>query len=238
MRTPYKAGNIKDDGVLLAFFDFYVLNEVWFKTVGMEDCGYATTKILPFKKERVIRETFEEKVTLLKEEVVRALEYSVRREIEHWWHHAGNCQYNDRTKRIRYEALNKRYGFRWGCDFTRTSLETVKEMFLTRCWAIQYGGKKWATATDFLIKLKASKTLKDDVYLIDRIFDLQHNTGHLLNKTNFRVLSRPRSFSHRRSLCTPLTFRFKASVDELAKYCSNLIYGIYRANLNYIQAAA
>jgi len=246
-RVAYKS-NIKSKGCLFLFFDFYTLNEIWFKTVGRTEYGYAETKILPFKKERVIDDTFREKVAAVKAEVIGALEYSVRREIRHWGDHvsfSAGAKFCDDVRvngTSNYDRANIKVGFTVEHptykNLIALPLESISTLFFANCWDRQYGGKKWGIATDFLIKLKASKNIKDDIFLIDRIFDLQHNCGFILNKTNFVVLAekrvKRRGKKNRAYYYKPLNFRFKASIEEMVENCSDIVQRIYFANRNYI----
>lgn len=247
-RVKYKS-QLRCKSLLTLFFDFYVMNEVWFRTLGAAHYGYPVTKILPHGKEEVINEVFMSKVAALKSQIVAALEASVRKEIRHWPNHTNHLRgakldsdgYEiDETSR--YYTANRRLGLkRWPSQksLKNLPLESIRELYFTRCWGDDYGGPKWGAATDFLIKLKASKSVKDDVFFIDRILDMQHNTGFILNKTVFATLddrSRARRCNKKGRLYTikPLTFRFVASMKEMVEHCSFTVKGIYTANLNYI----
>jgi len=129
----------------------------------------------------------------------------------------------------------KRHGVRSNTSLAKRPLSTISEAFHIKAWSSDYGGKRWGTATDFLIKLKESKSLKDDIFLLDRIFDLQHNTGHILNKTTFRCLSKSRRFRNAKNRpVQPLNFRFKATIKDMADKASAYVRGLYTANLAYI----
>ena len=248
---------IRDISLLQLFFDFYVLNEVWFRTQGAVHYGYPLTKVLPARKEQAIDETFRQKVAVLKEQVIAALEASVRREIRHWsdevrtW--VGGEQDDDEGYGYQcdviagtsfYDRANKRFGLKRyaaGSTLAKLPLTTIRELYFVKCWCSSYGGPKWGQATDLLIKLKEAKTFKDEIFLLDRIFDLQHNTGFVLNKTNFAILD-DRSYTRRRAkngrsyAVKPLNFRFLARVDEMVEFCSYYVKGLYFANKNYLAA--
>lgn len=49
-------------------------------------------------------------------------------------------------------------------------------------WEPAYGGEKWAEGCRAWLKLYEAKTLPDMVFWIDRVYDLQHNSGVLFNK--------------------------------------------------------
>jgi hypothetical protein len=88
------------------------------------------------------------------------------------------------------------------CDHTVLVLH--KFFSLYRLWNSFYGGKKWAKACKMWFELYNSKTIKDDIFIIDKIFDLQHNTGIIFSKKgcNFRQLT-------------------KTHLDNRSKFCHN-----------------
>jgi hypothetical protein len=66
-----------------------------------------------------------------------------------------------------------------------------KKTFITRAqkifsfdylWWDYYGGSSWKKACELWLLLYKSNSLKDDVYYIDLIYDLQHNTGFIFEK--------------------------------------------------------
>jgi hypothetical protein len=214
--------------LLRLFFDFYVLNELWFKTIGAAQYGYNTIKILPHKKEEAIDTTFNEIVQILKANVIEALERSVRNEIKHF-HGCGPDGDYYRSA----EMFIERYGDR---GLHKKSLDVIEKAFSLRGWSSSYGGKRWAQGTYWLQQLINSKTIKDDVFIIDRIFDLQHNSGFILNKTNFVRLSvgiKKTSWDEYYG-AKPLNLRFKSTPEKMTEYCSNYIKKLWFANKNYI----
>jgi hypothetical protein len=235
--------------ILSLFFDFYVLNEVWFRTVGMEVYGYAASIILPAAKERAIDSTFRAKVAAIKNEVVNALEASVRHEVRHW------ADETNRNKAFRKTCAavgikghdwddgseydeGKEYTYADGKAFSKLPLPSISMMYHARCWHRQYGGSRWGKGVDLLIKLKESKNIKDDIFLIDQIFDLQHNTGFILNKTGFAGLEdrvNRRLPNGRKTQIKALNFRFRGSTEELSEHCSWRVKGLYVANKNYLK---
>ena len=251
-RHTYKS-QLSSDAILNLFFDFYALNEIWFRTVGAAEYGYPVTRILPFSKENAINETFKSKVSLLKKQVIKALEVSVRGEARHWREYTYIEDYDAHGEPIsgpsHFEVTSHKIGYDTSMSWTAcrkffktTSLEKILFVFEADCWQLDYGGKRWAEATKLLIQLKNSKTLKDDVYLIDRIFDLQHNSGFVLNKTVFVTLDRRdygrvvRVKNKRKCAVKPLNYRFHATLDELVQYASEYVRGLYRANRRMINA--
>jgi hypothetical protein len=47
---------------------------------------------------------------------------------------------------------------------------------------------KWKDAASMLLKAESIKTIVEKIYWIDEVLDLQHNTGFILNKTEFMAL--------------------------------------------------
>lgn len=253
-RHRYKS-ELRSDAILDLFFDFYTLNEIWFRTMGAQEYGYPVTKILPYAKEKAIDETFKSKVALLKRQIIEALELSVRGEIKHWGFETRETEgakldeYNQYIPGTSiFDRLCNQIGYdqedSWKrrCSFlAKLPLETIRTLFFAKCWYRGYGGKRWGEATDLLIQLKNSKNIKDDVYLIDRIFDLQHNTGFVLNKTVFVTLDCKGEVQRKHKNgrwygVKPLNYRFTASLKELALYSSRHVRNLYTANLRFIGA--
>ena len=60
--------------------------------------------------------------------------------------------------------------------------ELSKFFYLKAKWNSSYGGDAWAGIAHFYIEVAESKTLKEKIENIDKLFSLQHNTGTVLNK--------------------------------------------------------
>ena len=232
------------------FLDFYVTNELYFRTCGAKDYGYFETKIIPYNKEKRIREIYENSVREMKERIIECLERSVKGEIRHLgkFGPSGPCYAAVHSTERRGWTPKKNYVIidnwikQYGNVKSLWPLDIIKRAFELKYWCRHYGGKRWAQGTELLIKLKQSNNIKDDFYLIDRILDLQHNTGFILNKTYFKYLSNYEfSTEEKRLLETkyriPLNFRFAASIDQMARYTSFKVYKIYAANKNYLNPA-
>jgi hypothetical protein len=246
-RKSYKH-KFTDDSLISLFFDFYALNEIWFRTVGASIYGYPTTKVLPFNKERAIDEAFHAKVTELKKEVIRALEHSVRGEVRHWTDNTSNETGEESDKNgwpiMGTSGIKRRPSQR---VLQALPLSSISTLFHAGCWFSDYGGKKWGMGTDALIALMNSKTIKDDIFYLDRIFDLQHNNGFILNKTSFAALEdetralvvawkpkRAKKMRVKKRYLKILDFRFKANLKDLVANASTYTKSLHQANLNYI----
>lgn len=226
-----------DEKVLLrSFFNLYSINEIWFKTVGATSYGYTSSVILPHKKESKINDLFQQIVEGFKHNLVRALEWSVRKEIKHW----NNATFYSHKDFKIGEAIRKKNKGKRLRDFP---LEEIARLFSLKCWEPEYGGSRWAKATKLLVRLKASKMLRDDIFLIDQILDLQHNTGHILNKTGFTCLSERRCYrqpsaGQKRFVGWALAFRNRAKLEEMVKFASNEVRRVFMANKRWIEQNA
>lgn len=109
-----------------------------------------------------------------------------------------------------------------------------------RKWVHAYGGKVWAKACE--LALESPQTLKDKILWLDRLFDMQHNTGHLLNKTDFKVLEKKSvAFGRVMGKCLypikMLNFRYEANLKQLSHFSSKKVKGLLFANRNRIPKA-
>jgi hypothetical protein len=98
------------------------------------------------------------------------------------------------------------------------SLQYIRNVFAQKNrWNHSYGGKKWAIATDFV--MQNPTTYIEKTIWIDRVFDLQHNTGFILNKTDFNCLEgeiKPKKGRRQKIL----NFRASAKFVDLLDHCS------------------
>jgi transcription antitermination factor NusG len=58
----------------------------------------------------------------------------------------------------------------------------AKAAFTGLRWSASYGGEAWANIADAWLKLNKAISDKDIITYVDHIYDLQHNTGTVLNK--------------------------------------------------------
>ena len=78
-------------------------------------------------------------------------------------------------------------------------------------WSGAYGGPKWGEGVESFIKLMAqakNENVEDMAGLVDHIYDLEHNTGELLNKGGMYV--------------APTDLDRRAKVTSLARYLPNV----------------
>jgi hypothetical protein len=214
---------IEVDKCVSDFFDFYAMYELYLRVGGFREEGYPGYDV--FGNEpifRRIKEKYEEVVDDFYKQILEALELSVAGEIDHFPKRCPECIAPHEPRF--YDRLCKKAGITrkqiHDCkDDVVTYAEVVYALFSVPKWSAQYGGKKWAEAAKLLIESKTIKTRHEKVAWCDRVLDLQHNTGHLLNKTDFLPLSRdylPGSGRYK-----ALNFRAKArSVMNFVPYLS------------------
>ncbi len=106
----------------------------------------------------------------------------------------------------------------------------IHTMFSSGLWHSDYGGKLWADACFMLLQLP--KTHRDKVIWIDRVLDLYHNNGPLLDKTEFSILFSDdwECIGNDGNYYSALDFRAKASLKELKDQCSSKVKNIIVAN--------
>jgi hypothetical protein len=181
-------------------FDFYSLYTLWFSLHGKEKYGYPNSTILCHARESALNEKFRFVTRRLALCIIDALDRAIRREARH----TDGCLEGIRFK---YPKL----------DYSRLTHSQLLTLFSMDCWSDCYGGLKWAQGTKALmelVKVYNSDDLQEMIMWIDIILDLQHNSGFIMNKTEFRKLS-----------TTHLNYRAKArTLTELSVYCTPAIY--------------
>lgn len=223
------------------FFDFYSLSLLRFfageKTLNHE-C----------RVERIER-YYTQTVEAFYEDIRNALYYSVLREFRHF---SDRTEYERTKKRKinRAEAnalsmkldtlydknvLDKVLAGERRKELEGINLQLIADGFNKVKWHSLYGGKKWGKAAVFL--LQKPKTTEQKELWIDRVLDLQHNCGHILNKTKFTVLSQ------RNKVYNPVTKgkrsilnhrRYARTIRELSKHASFQTQKLVNVNLNLL----
>lgn len=198
-------------------FDFYVLESLSY---------FAGKNSLNFSdKSRAIENQLEIVVEKLYINAREALEKSIYKEYKHSF---GWYSGNKTRQKI----------------FSSSSTRKLKKAFIVfsdyKKWCDEYGGKLWANAAE--LALQYPQSTKDKVLWLDRLFDMQHNTGHLLNKTDFKVLERKRAafgkvLNQKPNPIKMLNFRYKANLKQLSCFSSKKVKGLLFANKNRIPKA-
>lgn len=190
------------------FFDFYSIIELYLRTGGFRDIGYSGYSVFVTQRaEDKIRQAYERTVDSFYEEIYNALVASVRSEL----HHYPGSTLDSKEEKIKGMGIN--------ISQTKKHPEKYPEaahvLFTVPHWTSGYGGGKWAGGTALLIEAKRVKTRSEKVYWIDRVLDLYHNGGHMINKTKYSSLSnntikKKSEASGKTFHCTPLDFRARA----------------------------
>lgn len=172
------------------FFDFYAINELYLRCGGFRDIGYHTYNV--FVPENIfdkIKFNYEEIVETLFCKVVECLSRTTRGELINNFY--GETLDNNGENYMSFHSLYKKEGYTlkiFRGNGIIEHAEKASHLFRNYRWSCQYGGESWAKAADALADLKNIKNLSDKVYWIDKVMDLHHNNGHILNKTEFRGL--------------------------------------------------
>lgn len=230
--------------VLKTFFDFYVI------TALDVFCGESTLNHA--NKARRITETSVKIVDELYEMVLKALQYAVLREFRHL---NKNASFGRSAKLIKlsrsinilfktnknglfeeYEDLPEKYSYqskflKQAFDLPlKWTFEEIANSFKKCSWDHQYGGNRWAKAARMLLILPQDHNQK--ILWIDRVLDLYHNNGHLLNKSMVAVLSKPRAIGIiPRKRKSALNYRKDAqTLSELAFFGSTKVKNLLIAN--------
>jgi hypothetical protein len=230
--------------VLKTFFDFYVI------TALDVFCGEKTLNHA--NKARRISEACVQVVDELYQMILQSLQYAVIREFRHLNDRAFSGrspkqkklsrainllfrvnknglfeEYEDVPEKYKYQIQFLEQSFRLPISW---SFNEIAQAFEGVSWENKYGGKRWAKATKMLLELP--KTHDEKVLWVDRVLDLYHNQGHLLNKSMVSILSKPKSIGiiplKRKSA---LNFRKHAqTLSELSVFGSTKVRNLLIAN--------
>ena len=228
----------------LLFFDFY--------TLSLLNYFAGDNSLNHENRVRRIRETYEKSVDELYDSIRHSLTYSVIREFRHF-NEYGPAYPNDLSalsRKSRHEHRNRNLrrflnNESNNIDISYNRISKIYEGFLLDGWDSNYGGKLWATATKFL--LDEPNTTKRKELWVDRVLDLQHNSGHILNKTKFIDISErtkyPKYTVNQKGkrvkkindYWSALDYRrYSKTLSELAEFSSPKVNRLVTANLNFI----
>jgi hypothetical protein len=213
------------------FFDFYAMYELYLRVGGFRNHGYDRYPV--YVNEHIwnrIVGKYEDVVDEFYSMVKAALVDSLQSEVRHFPKRCHYYRYGDEP--AFYDNIANKTGVTPAMiDAVKKDVEkyphAVHAIFYVPKWHISYGGRKWAKAAKMLIDSKEVKTHHDKVFWCDRVLDLQHNTGHLLNKTSFECLSRlcieipGKTPGAPKARHKPLNFRARArSITKFIPYTS------------------
>jgi hypothetical protein len=238
------------DITVAKFFDFYTLNLLDY-FAGEKTLNHSS------RAERITNK-YVEVTEEMYAKIRRALTYSIIREFRHFGSETFEpvvCDEADEKLFYKYDML-KEMSIKYDLEFIRNrfdrylkgelelhdlhirfDIDLLIYAFSNVDWALKYGGRNWAKAAQLL--REEPKTVHHKQLWIDRVLDLQHNTGHILNKTDFWSLSQPkqchRQFEPRKNKRSPLNYRrYANSISDLIRYSSSSVRKLAIANMNYI----
>lgn len=202
------------------FFDFYSIIELYLKCGGYREIGYLSySTFVSHKIESFIAQQYEKIVDSFFDEIRNALIHSIKSELTH---------FRTKTHGPHYLSFYERYNVYKHFKKINISKEMIvlakkfpgdypeiaHALFTKISWFTSYGGRKWGRGTQLLMELKSVKTSMDKIYWVDRVLDLYHNNGHMIDKTKFKVLSKKMvilsSWTGRKKKVTPLDLRANA----------------------------
>lgn len=228
---------------VVKFFDFYTMYELYLRAGGFREEGYAAYPV--FVNERIwnkIVDKYEETVDQFYSMVYEALVTAVGREMRHFPHHCNDYvtgQEQKFYKNLRTKGKITQDEIREAQDDVEKYADVAVKLFSIPQWACSYGGRKWAAAAQMLADSKKLKTRHQKVFWCDKVMDLHHNTGHLLNKTYFRCLSDACIPTKNGKYCNPLNFRAKAnSVVKFVPYVSSSVRRLTIPRKRLLEVAA
>lgn len=223
------------------FFDFYAITTVkgYIDAARTILSSYKEER-LSFMAERVVDEIYEFVKDALTYSVYSEASYLFRRYRTSKGMEAFDCGPATLNKWTKSKGVYRKRSW-------EVSLGIIYEGFQTTFWELDYGGTSWAEGTKFLLDLP--KTYSEKIIWVDRVFDLQHNTGHMLNKTVFHVISED-TYSYPKFLHeevprdeadmdydSPLDYKAVHPVGHLLCYVSDKVYRICKSNLHHLPQA-
>lgn len=261
--NSYDDESLKPNSCITKFFDFYVLSLLNY-FAGPSSLNHEN-------RARRINEAYETSVEEMYAKIRRALEYSVIREFRHFGSQAKAP--HDNTDPVKNEEWSRLMKVCKNCDdwyeegilskylsgedcieVDRSLINDLCAGYLQWSWDCSYGGKLWGVATEFL--RQNPKNIQGKELWVDRVLDLHHNNGHLLNKTEFNYLSNSSDdsnyhwdgeFSNERNPkrkldlveYNALDYRREApTLSDLSLYASTKVRNLSTANMRYIPAEA
>ena len=156
----------------ILFFDFYALHPIW----------HHSLKNIHIKNQ-YINKVFTNVCMSLATNLLKSLKYSIQSESRYVF---GNYKYKNHGT---YSASRLRFSKRHKINISKPchNIKILKLAFEDMCmWDLEYGGQNWALACENYMQLENAINnfdLHNISICMDRIFDLFHNTGHILNKT-------------------------------------------------------
>lgn len=185
------------------------MHHLWFCLgAGKETCGYQYDAFTSGRIYDKINHSFESVADKFFEMTQAALEESIRSEMSYVFN-AGKSRAFDSAQEGRFGSIRededligeralralsyylKKYNpsIRRNIAPEKAPIEWAKVAFLWDGWSDVYCGPKWSNACDVYLNSLKIDSLKKKISWIDNCLDMYHNSGPLLDKTSFAVIS-------------------------------------------------
>jgi len=188
-----KKHRIETKNIPTYFWDFYALNLIYLKSGCLALDREINTAYEDYpNKLSGVRDPYFTRVRKLFPAVMNALDRSCRCEARHAFRGPGRT-----SEKFHWDNLHEKSPLH---NFRKKSAWTVSMNVICRVfncdndnvWEDSYGGELWADGAQLYMDLEPQLNkfnVSEWAIAIDRIFDLKHNGGVLLNKTEFALVS-------------------------------------------------
>lgn len=176
-----------------AIMDVYALYALWWEIgAGKETAGYEQPNIRNHKVVERINRFFEEALVVVANTLLQESKAAIVDEAEnifdsHLIPAEAVIEWFKENSSIRklQEAYNNGQGGNWFNTFSYNETANIFSADFWSKYADMYGGQKWEEITEAVKKLDNATrrgSVKDLMYIFDRLMDLEHNTGSLSSK--------------------------------------------------------
>lgn len=184
--------NLSEVDIRLYFYDIYALDYLYYLVKTKEVPSRVINFINNLREDRVF--TFANAISDATERSIRSeCAYLFRSDINPSLYSLNNGICNSYYKAKFFKENNIDFKSKQA-QYDLVELRFIKKGFSQgfKLWDDSYGGKAWLKACEALEKLNSSidkYNINDICLWTDHILDLEHNSGNLLNKTEFSFLS-------------------------------------------------
>jgi hypothetical protein len=235
----------------MAFYDLYALSALqWMIGGGKAQQGYADPNIVPERRREIIEGAFDACVRDLAARMVDDIKLLAYDEAESAVDeylvapHAFNAWLqNEASPRLRQAFIPREKGEDgeqlWDLAepsifWSNAGFPGAMQLFAAPFWAAdadQYGGPRWADIVQVAMRLLRSIKEHDPalrmMLLVDRLFDIEHNTGSLFSKSVSTIKVGKADLDRRASIRT---------VVEFLPLVSPFVRNIIQSSRNYLEA--
>ena len=223
-------------------YDFYVLSYLYNLPLESHEKGFAGTMISgrsPAEMRLDIEHAASQLLPALQKQLEQAVFFAICSEIRHVLYNAAgqpvlwldlfnnyreNCDRFVRDKYKNFDDVGAEDSYQIATQTIRETkhsktdfVRMCRECFSGLRWASLYGGDAWAQICDGYLRLINATSCRDKFVAIDHIYDLQHNSGSVLNKSIEFKLDDSYQWIHR-----ALNFKRDAkTMYALISKCSN-----------------